>query len=175
MKKIIGTILIAVGAVVSFIGLFLPYGKLGISFMGETEDESLGSMMGGDYLKVPVLYWLAIVVAIAAIVLGFLKKYKPSAILGIVSGVFMILILIINGKKGLVDQMMGGQTSLFGIDVSSMVTFSKGAGWFFFLLSGIALVAGGVITMIGQDDSVGSYNQFNQNNYSDPYQNQGQF
>ena len=179
MKKSIGAILLAVATLFSVLGLLLPYGSVKVELFGVSESESIGSMLKAG---APPLYWILLVVAIAATVMAFMKKSVPAGILGALAGVFMIIILIVNDGQKMLEKELG-DFSAFGLDLSDSVKFSNGIGWILMLISIILFIGGAVICFVGKDDSVavGGYNNYNQysdpNAYADPnqYQNPNQF
>ena len=128
MKKSLGAIISAVGALLAILGMFLPFVK--IEFLGMSESWNLFTE------RFYVFGLITMLVAVAGAVLSFIKKYLPGAILTAVGGILMVIVFLSNNKEV-------GELGGFG---------SKGIGWVFCLLSFIVLIAGAVITFIGKEN-----------------------
>lgn len=128
MKKSLGAIISAVGALLAILGMFLPFVK--IEFLGMSESWNLFTE------RFYVFGLITMLVAVAGTVLSFIKKYLPGAILTAVGGILMVIVFLANNKEV-------GELGELG---------SKGIGWVFCLLSFIVLIAGAVITFIGKEN-----------------------
>ena len=172
MKKSLGAIVMAGGAALLLLGQILPYGKViieGGEEYGMTDtDMSVGSLMfGGSFYA---FGFIAVLVAIAAAVLGMLKKYIPAAILGIIAGLMGFLIIFANDGASLLDKELGG-LGIFASLIKDYVSFKNGIGWYLIVLGSVVLLAGAILTFIGKTDSAPvAYGQS-----QDAYQNPNQF
>ncbi len=161
MKKSLGAILLAVGAVLSLLGILLPIGK--VSFWGIS--DSMGNLISNK--AVPVLFYISIVVAIAATVMGFMKQTQIAGIVGAVAGILMIITTFTNTAKGVGDKVLSKEYGDLG-ETGDLLSYSNGIGWFCFLLGSIVLIGGAVICFIGKDDNGVAMSAAGQ--YQDPNQ-----
>lgn len=120
MKNLVGTIVVAVGALLGVLGIFLPF--VSIDILGQSESTNVFTPL--------TIVW--IVAAVAALVFAVLGNKIVTLICAIVAGAgFLISFFVNNGELS---------------DLGSLV--NKGIGYWFLLIGGIVMIISGIVYFI---------------------------
>ena len=120
MKNLVGTIVVAVGALLGVLGIFLPF--VSIDILGQSESTNVFTPL--------TIVWM--VAAVAALVFAILGNKIVTLICAIVAGAgFLISFFVNNGELS---------------DLGSMV--NKGIGYWFLLIGGIVMIISGIVYFI---------------------------
>lgn len=120
MKNLVGTIVVAVGALLGVLGIFLPF--VSIDILGQSESTNVFTPL--------TIVW--IVAAVAALVFAVLGNKIVTLICAIVAGAgFLISFFVNNGELS---------------DLGSLV--NKGIGYWFLLIGGIVMIVSGIVYFI---------------------------
>ncbi len=120
MKNLVGTIVVAVGALLGVLGIFLPF--VSIDILGQSESTNVFTPL--------TIVW--IVAAVAALVFAVLGNKIVTLICAIVAGAGFLISFFVNS----------GELS----DLGSMV--NKGIGYWFLLIGGIVMIISGIVYFI---------------------------
>ena len=120
MKNLVGTLVVAVGALLGVLGIFLPF--VSIDILGQSESTNVFTPL--------TIVW--IVAAVAALVFAVLGNKIVTLICAIVAGAgFLISFFVNNGELS---------------DLGSLV--NKGIGYWFLLIGGIVMIVSGIVYFI---------------------------
>ena len=146
MKNKVGTIVVAVGALLVILGLFLPFRSMSSEILDKLSASGVdAAAMGGDSVNLfTPLTIIWIVAALGAVVFALLGNKIVTLITALVAGGGMLLSFFVNSGGEEVD-MINSLGSLVGISGDIM---PKGLGYWCALIGGIVMIIAGVIYFI---------------------------
>lgn len=144
MKNKVGTICVAVGALLVILGLFLPFRSMSSEIVDKLSASGVADALDTSVSLFTPLTIIWIVAAIAALIFALIGNKIVTLIGSLIAGAGMLLSFFVNSGGEEMD-MINSLGALAGVSGDVM---PKGLGYWCALIGGIVMILAGVIYFI---------------------------